>query len=609
VSDSGVPGPVLVAGFGSAGRRHFRNLWLLGCRDFVFLRSGLGVLDDGEIAAFPSTNSLEEALAYRPKVVVVATPSAKHLEIALPAAEAGCDLYIEKPLGHELKDVDRLLGVVRERRLVAMLGCQFRFHPLFMELHSMISEGRLGRITGATAEYGDYLPSWHPGEDYRSSYSARHDLGGGAILTLIHPLDYLYRLFGEWRRIQSMVAAVRALDTPAGEDWSNINIEFANGVLAHVHVDYLQRPAVHRLSVLGEAGRAVCDYNSGELSWQPAQGEITMHRVQAGFKRNTMFLDAMEHFLDCVRDRTEPRVPLADGATVLRMALEARRVNSSGRSLPESVPALFDLSGRVAVLTGGAGLLGRQYTRMLLIAGARVLVADLDGDGAQREAAAAVADVGGEAMGRRVDVARPEDVAAMIHATLSRWGRLDILINNAAIDPKTDGRADHALSDTFEDFPLALWQQSLEVNLTGAFLCAQAAGRVMVRARRGVIVNVSSTYGLVAPDQRLYQRDGEDEQRRFKPASYAVTKAAVAHLTRYLAAYWGPSGIRVNTLTPHGVFNGHDEQFVRRYNNRTPLGRMARIDEMNGPLLFLVSDASSYMTGANLVVDGGWTAW
>jgi predicted dehydrogenase len=130
------------------------------------------------------------------------------------------------------------------------------------------------------------------------------------------------------------LTAVPSLDTPAGEDWSNINIEFANGVLAHVHVDYLQRPAVHRLSVLGETGRAVCDYNSGELTWQPAQGEPTIGRVIAGFERNTMFLDAMEHFLNCVRDRTEPRVPLGDGAVVLKMALEARRVSSS-----ETIPA------------------------------------------------------------------------------------------------------------------------------------------------------------------------------------------------------------------------------------------------------------------------------
>src|SRR5262245_48519179 len=277
--------------------------------------------------------------------------------------------------------------------------------------------------------------------------------------------------------------------------------------------------------------------------------------------------------------------------------------------MPDTMPALFDLSGRTAVLTGGAGLLGRQYLRTLLSAGARVLVADLDGDAALREVAAAIADIGGEAMGLAVDVTRQKDVAAMTDAALSRWGRIDILINNAAIDPKVDVRPDCAFCNTFEDFPLTLWQQSLDVNLTGAFLCAQAAGRVMVRAGRGVIVNVSSAYGLVAPDQRLYQRDDEEKQRLFKPASYAVTKTAIAHLTRYLAAYWGPSGIRVNTLTPHGIFNGHDPGFVRRYNSRTPLGRMARNDEMNGPLLFLVSDASSYMTGANLVVDGGWTAW
>jgi 2-deoxy-D-gluconate 3-dehydrogenase len=270
---------------------------------------------------------------------------------------------------------------------------------------------------------------------------------------------------------------------------------------------------------------------------------------------------------------------------------------------------MFDLTGRTAVLTGGAGLLGRQYTRTLLAAGARVLVADIDEEAAVREAAAAVHEVGGEAVGLRVDVANTRDVEAMVQTTLDRWNRLDILINNAAIDPKADADAEKSLANTFEEFPLELWRRSIDVNLTGAMLCAQAAGRVMAKAGRGVIVNVSSTYGVVAPDQRLYQRDDEEYQTRFKPASYAVTKAGMAHLTRYLATYWGSVGIRVNTLTPHGVFNGHDEQFLRRYTERTPLGRMARGDEMNGPLLFLVSDASSYMTGANLVVDGGWTAW
>jgi NAD(P)-dependent dehydrogenase (short-subunit alcohol dehydrogenase family) len=277
--------------------------------------------------------------------------------------------------------------------------------------------------------------------------------------------------------------------------------------------------------------------------------------------------------------------------------------------MPERLPALFDLSGRVAIVTGGAGLLGRQYAVTLLGAGARVVVADLPVAGPAGAAAAATNECGGEALGVEVDVTKKDSVDRMVAAALDRWSRLDILINNAAIDPKFDAGVVNQQANTFEDYPVELWEKSLDVNLTGAFLCSQVVGRVMREVRSGVIVNISSTYGMVAPDQRLYQRDGEERQTLFKPAAYAVTKAGIAHLTRYLATYWAPHGIRVNTLTPHGVFNSQDEQFVRRYVERCPLGRMARVDEMNGPLLFLVSDASSYMTGANLMVDGGWTAW
>jgi 2-deoxy-D-gluconate 3-dehydrogenase len=269
---------------------------------------------------------------------------------------------------------------------------------------------------------------------------------------------------------------------------------------------------------------------------------------------------------------------------------------------------MFDLAGRVAILTGGAGMLGRQYTRTLLAAGAKVVVADANAAQAESAAQEAVAEVGGEALGWAVDVRDKSQVDHMVTGVCQRLGTLDILINNAAIDPKLDKSVAGQLTDSFEDFPLALWQQSLDVNLTGAFLCSQAAGRVMVPKRRGVVVNVSSTYGLVGPDQRIYQRAGEERQL-FKPAAYAVTKAGIAQLTRYLAAYWGAAGIRVNTLTPGGVYNAQDEEFVVKYSSRTPLGRMAQKNELNGAMLFLVSDASSYMTGANLVVDGGWTAW
>ncbi len=277
--------------------------------------------------------------------------------------------------------------------------------------------------------------------------------------------------------------------------------------------------------------------------------------------------------------------------------------------MANAVPAMFDLTGRVAILTGGAGMLGRQYTRTLLEAGAKVVVADVSGPQAEQAAAQAVAELGGEAIGKGVDVRQKAAVQRLVDDVMQRFGRIDILINNAAIDPKFDSGVAARQANTFEDYPLELWQQSLDVNLTGAFLCSQSVGKVMVSQRRGAVVNICSTYGLVAPDQRLYRREGEAEQKLFKPAPYSVTKAGIAHLTRYLAAYWGHLGIRVNTLTPGGVFNSQDDEFVTKYASRTPLARMAQQNEMNGAMLFLVSDASTYMTGANVVVDGGWTAW
>lgn len=277
--------------------------------------------------------------------------------------------------------------------------------------------------------------------------------------------------------------------------------------------------------------------------------------------------------------------------------------------MDDRLPTLFDLTGRVAIVTGGAGLLGSQYSRTLLEAGAKVVVADLDAQRATMAAAGAVAEIGGEAIGQGVDVRRKEDVEKMVAAVGAQFGRIDILINNAAIDPKLDTAVAARLANTFEDYPLELWQHTLDVNLTGAFLCSQAVGKVMLAQSRGVMVNICSTYGLVAPDQRLYRRAGEREQALFKPAAYSVTKAGIAHLSRYLAAYWGGRGIRVNTLTPGGVYSAQDDEFVAKYAARTPLGRMAAANDMNGAMLFLVSDASSYMNGANLVVDGGWTAW
>lgn len=263
------------------------------------------------------------------------------------------------------------------------------------------------------------------------------------------------------------------------------------------------------------------------------------------------------------------------------------------------------------MVTGGAGLLGRRHCEALLEAGAAVVVADLRGDLASKTAAELAGSGGGRAIGIQVDVTKPASVAALVESTVAELGRLDILVNNAALTVK-GGSVDRAgYFAPFEDYSLALWDTAIATNLTGMFLCAQAAGRHMLLQGGGVIINISSTYGVVSPDQRVYQgvRSPYADVSFNTPVSYAVTKGAVLSLTRYLATYWAERNIRVNSLTPHGVYDGHDETFVRNFSYRSPLGRMARSDEYKGALLFLASDASSYMTGANLIVDGGWTAW
>jgi 2-deoxy-D-gluconate 3-dehydrogenase len=269
----------------------------------------------------------------------------------------------------------------------------------------------------------------------------------------------------------------------------------------------------------------------------------------------------------------------------------------------------FNLMDRVAVVTGGAGLLGAEFCRTLAEAGAVVAVVDLN-----VEKCAAVADsliqAGYRAFAAPTDITQPDSVNALVEKTLSANGRLDILVNSAALDPKfdPDAAARGIAPGNFEDYPLEQWNAALNVNLTGMFLVTQACVRPMLtQGKKGSIVNICSTYGLNGPDQRIYIKDGK--RVAFKPAYYTTTKAGVMGFTRYLAAYYAGTEIRVNALTPGGVFNNHEDYFVQNYSAKTILGRMAKKDEMNGALLFLASDASSYMTGSNVVVDGGWTAW
>lgn len=269
----------------------------------------------------------------------------------------------------------------------------------------------------------------------------------------------------------------------------------------------------------------------------------------------------------------------------------------------------FDLSARVAIITGGAGLLGPRHAHAIASAGGIPVLVDVHHDAAEKLTAALRKLHGVDASAITCDITRPKAVEAMLATVLARYGRVDILINNAANNPKVEDAGNVAFS-RLEHFPLKQWQADVDVGLTGAFLCAQIVGRELARRGHGVIVNISSEYGIIAPDQRLYRREGlpEDEQP-VKPVTYSVVKAGIMGLTGYLATYWAEQGVRANTLTVGGIFNGQPDDFLALATSRIPLARMANREEYEGAIIFLCSDASAFMTGANLVVDGGKTCW
>ena len=263
---------------------------------------------------------------------------------------------------------------------------------------------------------------------------------------------------------------------------------------------------------------------------------------------------------------------------------------------------LFNLKGKNILMTGGSGFLGSYVTKALAMAGANVAMTYIDNaEAAQKMAQEISSEAGVTVLAVPMNVTDKDAVEAGFKTVAEQLGSIDVVINNAAIDPKFDATADKN-TKLFENYPAEIIRQGVDVNLVGYVLVAQAAVRYM-EAKGGHIINVSSIYGLVGPDQRIYPNGGQ------KPVEYAITKGGVVMLSKWLATTYGEKKIRANTVTFGGVFKGHDEAFTKNYGARTPLGRMMNPEEVTGPIVFLASDAASYMTGSDVVVDGGWTAW
>lgn len=324
----------LIAGFGSIGRRHFRNLLALGEHDIVFLRSKHSTLADDEIAAFPLETDLAAALAHKPNAVIISNPTSLHLDVAIPAAEMGCHLFIEKPISHSLESIDQLRSAVAKGGGKVFTAFQFRFHPGLQRIKSLITNQKfIGRPLSVRAHWGEYLPGWHPWEDYRLGYSARTDLGGGVVLTLCHPLDYLRWFLGEVQSLWAFASQRSDLELQV-EDTAEIGLQFSSGVIGSVHLNYTQRPASHRLEIVGTEGTIRWDNADGTVQvFRAALGEWETTSPPESFERNDLFVSEMRHFLQVIRGETKPLCNLEDGIASLRLAISALESAKSGQRI------------------------------------------------------------------------------------------------------------------------------------------------------------------------------------------------------------------------------------------------------------------------------------
>ncbi len=314
----------MIAGLGSIGRRHLRNLIALGEEDIVLFRSGKSTLPDDELKGYINETDLDSALAHEPDAVIVSNPTALHLDVAIPAAEAGCHLLLEKPISHTLERIDELDAAVGRGGGKVLVGYQFRFHPGLQAVKRWLEEGLIGKPISAHAHWGEHLPDWHPWENYQNSYAAREDLGGGVVLTLCHPFDYLRWLLGDVELVLGMVGNIGELGLEV-EDTADVVLKFESGAHGSVHLDYYQRPGTHNLEIIGSEGTIHWNNEDGTTRiYHASKQEWELISPPEGFERNDLFLAEMSHFIEVVAGVAEPVCDLVDGIRALNIAVAAR---------------------------------------------------------------------------------------------------------------------------------------------------------------------------------------------------------------------------------------------------------------------------------------------
>ena len=314
----------LIAGYGSIGRRHMRNLIELGQNDIILLRSHKSTLPEDEIKGIPVETSIEAALAHNPDGVIIANPTALHMDIAIAAANAGCAVFMEKPLSDSLERMPELREALKKNGERFQMGFQFRFHPGLATLKELLDNDAIGTPYSFRAEWGEYLPGWHPWEDYRQSYSARKDLGGGVLLTLSHPLDYIRWLFGDPEWIWGMNGKISELELDT-DDIAEIGLRMANGLVGTIHLVYYSRPTRNGLEVIGSKGKLRCTNLNGIVTLSPSDGIAEHYEPEPPYDRNNMFLDEMRRFIEVTSGNAQPSCTLEDGIAAQRMVELIRR--------------------------------------------------------------------------------------------------------------------------------------------------------------------------------------------------------------------------------------------------------------------------------------------